>query len=166
MIGGWGISCKIALIWISLNLIHDKSALVQVMALCHQATSYYLSQVWTSSMASQVTTCFERPPCCVVIPHYNCSLQVKLWTGGHWACVCMSSWRASLPLMMRTPIWSSKISWTGVSIFVKKKIDIKNKELFLHIYRHIPRSHLMSQILHFISNFDFWQLCCAHYWFD
>ena len=34
----------------SLDLTHDKSILVQVMAWCHQATSHYLSQCWPSSM--------------------------------------------------------------------------------------------------------------------
>ena len=33
---GWGISCEIALIWMSLNLTDDQSVLVQVMAWCHQ----------------------------------------------------------------------------------------------------------------------------------
>ena len=43
---GWGISCKIALRWMPLDLTDDKSTLVQVMAWCHQATSHYLSQCW------------------------------------------------------------------------------------------------------------------------
>ena len=37
---GWGNSCKIALRWLSLEFIDDKSTLVQVMAWCHQATSH------------------------------------------------------------------------------------------------------------------------------
>ena len=40
---GWGISCEIALIWISLNFTDDQSTLVQVMAWCHQAPSHYLN---------------------------------------------------------------------------------------------------------------------------
>ena len=43
---GWGISCEIAQIWMPLDFIDDKSTLVQVMALCHQATSHYPSQCW------------------------------------------------------------------------------------------------------------------------
>ena len=39
----WGISCKIALIWMPLDLTDDKSTLVQVMAWCRQATSHCLS---------------------------------------------------------------------------------------------------------------------------
>ena len=44
------ISCEIALWWMSLYLIDDKSTLVQVMAWCRQATSHYLSQCWPRSM--------------------------------------------------------------------------------------------------------------------
>ena len=44
VIHGWGISCEIVLIWMSLDLTDDQSTLVQVMAWCRQATSYYLSQ--------------------------------------------------------------------------------------------------------------------------
>ena len=48
---GWCISCEMALKFISLDLADDKSALVQVMAWCRQATSHYLSQCWPSSMS-------------------------------------------------------------------------------------------------------------------
>ena len=51
MTDGWGISCKIALSWMPLNLTDDKSTLVEVMAWCHQATSHYLNQCWPSSMS-------------------------------------------------------------------------------------------------------------------
>ena len=37
VIDGWGISCEIALRWMSLDLTDDNSTLVQVMAWCHQA---------------------------------------------------------------------------------------------------------------------------------
>ena len=50
MIGSWGIFCKFALRWMSMDLT-DKSTLVQVMACCHQATSHYLSQCWPRSMS-------------------------------------------------------------------------------------------------------------------
>ena len=48
---GWVISCEIPLSRMSLNLNDDKSALVQVMAWCHQATSHYLNQCWPRSMS-------------------------------------------------------------------------------------------------------------------
>ena len=38
----------ITLEWMPENLIKEKLTLVQVMAWCHQATSYYLSQCWPS----------------------------------------------------------------------------------------------------------------------
>ena len=43
---GWGISCEIALTWMSLDFTDDQSTLVQVMAWCRQAASHYLSQCW------------------------------------------------------------------------------------------------------------------------
>ena len=49
VISGWGISCEIALRWMPLALTDYKSTLVQVMAWCRQATSYYLNQCWARS---------------------------------------------------------------------------------------------------------------------
>ena len=54
--GGWGTYCEIALKRMSLDLTDDKSTLVQVMAWCLQATSHYLSQCWSISMASHGVT--------------------------------------------------------------------------------------------------------------
>ena len=51
MNGGWGISYKITLRWMPLDLSDDKSTLVQVMAWCRQATSHYLSQCWPRSLS-------------------------------------------------------------------------------------------------------------------
>ena len=51
VIDGWGISCAIALIWMSLDVADDQSTLVQVMAWCRQATSHYLSQCWPRSLS-------------------------------------------------------------------------------------------------------------------
>ena len=51
VIDGWGICCKIALIWMSLEFSDDQSTLVQVMAWCRQATSHYLSQCWHRSLS-------------------------------------------------------------------------------------------------------------------
>ena len=50
VIDGWGISCEIALIWMSLDFTDDQSILVQVMAWCCQATSHYQSQCWPRSV--------------------------------------------------------------------------------------------------------------------
>ena len=49
VIDGWGISCELALRWMSLDLTDNKSTLVQVMAWCCQATSHYLDQCWPRS---------------------------------------------------------------------------------------------------------------------
>ena len=64
---GWGISCKIALIWMSLDFTGDQSTLVQVMAWCCQATSHYLSQCWPRSLS----------PYSVTIPQWVNSLWHK-----------------------------------------------------------------------------------------
>ena len=51
VIDGWGISCELALRWMSLDLTDDKSTLVEVTARCRQATSHYLSQCWPRSLS-------------------------------------------------------------------------------------------------------------------
>ena len=51
VIDGWGISCEIALRWLSLAFTDDKSTLVQLIAGHRQATSQYLSQCWPSSFS-------------------------------------------------------------------------------------------------------------------
>ena len=50
VIDSWGITCEIALRWMSPDLPDDKSTLAQVMAWCLQAPSHYLSQCWPRSM--------------------------------------------------------------------------------------------------------------------
>ena len=51
VIDGWVISCELALRWMPLDLIDDKSTLVLVMAWCRQAPSHYLSQCWPRSLS-------------------------------------------------------------------------------------------------------------------
>ena len=60
LIDGWGISCKTALIWMSLGFTDDKPTLVQVMAWCRQTTSHYLSQCWLSSLSPYGVTTPKR----------------------------------------------------------------------------------------------------------
>ena len=55
MIDGWGISCEIALLWMSLYFTDEQSTLVLVMVWCRQATSHYriyLNQCWHRSQSS------------------------------------------------------------------------------------------------------------------
>ena len=66
VVGGWGISCEIALVWMSLDFTDDQSKLVQVMAWCRQATSHYMDQCWTRSL----------PPYGVTRPQW----VLKYWT--------------------------------------------------------------------------------------
>ena len=51
LIGIFRSSFDNALRWMSWDLTEDKSTLVQVMAWCRQATTYYLSQCWPRSVS-------------------------------------------------------------------------------------------------------------------
>ena len=51
MIDCLGICWETVMKWMPQDLSDDKSALVQVMAWCRQATSHYLSQCWLRSMS-------------------------------------------------------------------------------------------------------------------
>ena len=57
MMDDWGISCQIALRWMSQDLTDYKSTLVQVMAWCWEAISHYLSQCWFRCYSA--TTCLK-----------------------------------------------------------------------------------------------------------
>ena len=74
VIDGWGISCKIALIWMSLDFADDQSTLVQVMAWCRQATSHYLSQCWPRSLSPYGVTRSQWVN------------RVLFFHGPHWFC--------------------------------------------------------------------------------
>ena len=56
MTDGRGISCEIALLWMSMDLTDDKSTLVQVMKWCRQASSHYLSKCWPRSLSPYSVT--------------------------------------------------------------------------------------------------------------
>ena len=73
VINGWGIPCELALRWTSLDLTDDKSTLVQVMAWCRQATSYYLSKWWPRSL----------PPYGITRPQWV-KLTICLISGYSW----------------------------------------------------------------------------------
>ena len=53
-------SCEIVLKWKPQNNFDEKSALVQVMAWWHQATSHYLNQCWPRSMSQYGVTRLQR----------------------------------------------------------------------------------------------------------
>ena len=74
LIDGWGISCEIALIWMSLDFTDDQSTLVQVMAWCCQATSHYLSQCWPWALLPYGVT---RPGW---VKNMRCSLKMDKLT--------------------------------------------------------------------------------------
>ena len=73
VIDDWGISCELALRWMSLDFTDDKTTLVQVMAWCHQATSHYLSQWWPRSLSP-----------------YGVSVTRPQWVNSLWPCDTIS----------------------------------------------------------------------------
>ena len=79
MIEGWGISCEIAPVWMSLVFTDDHSTLVQVMAWCCQATSHYLSQCWPRSLL----------PYGVTRPQWINAKEV--WLHKHWNYISFTS---------------------------------------------------------------------------
>ena len=60
LIGIFTLSKDNALRWLTRDLTDDKSTLVQVKALCRQATSHYLNQCWPRSLLQYGIT---RPQC-------------------------------------------------------------------------------------------------------
>ena len=76
MSDGWGISCEIALILMSLDFTDDQLTLVQVMAWCRQATSHYLSQCWPRSMSLYGVT---RPQWVLILAGHGNPNSLSLW---------------------------------------------------------------------------------------
>ena len=71
----WGISCEIALIWMSVDFINDQSTMVQVKAWCRQTTRHYLSQCWPRSLTPYGVT---RPQWVLTHTHF-CLQQQRYW---------------------------------------------------------------------------------------
>ena len=76
VVDGWGISCEIALILMSLDFTEDQSTLLQVMSWCRQATSHYLNQCWPRSLSPDNTTRAWRK----TKHHMNTDNQWKMYT--------------------------------------------------------------------------------------
>ena len=93
LIDGWGISCEIGLIWMSLDFTDDQSTLVQVMAWCCQASSHYLSQCWPRSLSPYGVTRPERV-----------NLSVKWASNGSFINSIMITY--ATPLVNFNPIYS------------------------------------------------------------
>ena len=105
-------SYEIALKWMPQNQFDDKSTLVQVMALCHQATSHYLSHCWPRYIWCHMTSlCYNDLKCL--------KLQIESWSSVSLPQVSMpSSTRLSwMRLTSTTPTstrtWHSLYPTTG-----------------------------------------------------
>ena len=105
MIDGWGISCEIALIWMSLDFTDDQSTLVQVMAWCRQAPSQYLSQCWPSSMSPYGVT---RPQWVKFLCHDQIKILYHFYNSSfpEWWCLTKE---ISLSLIPHKTYWITKI---------------------------------------------------------
>ena len=68
VIDGWGNSCDIALIWMSLDFTDDQSTLVQLMAWWRQATRHYLRQCWPKYMPPYDVTRPQRVKAAALAP--------------------------------------------------------------------------------------------------
>ena len=103
VIDGWGISCEIALVWMSLDFINDQSTLVQVMAWCRQATNHYLSQCWSWFLSPYGVTRpewvnhiqdYESRPCYTMMLFWL--LEVMALTSSVQGCPISLSWGGGL----------------------------------------------------------------------
>ena len=111
VIGGWGISCEIAPIWISLHFADDQSSLVQVMAWCRQATSHYPSQCWPRSLSPYGVT---RPQWVNTLPPQQLMAKASLvkspWDSCNWALNAKST-------LVQVIVWchqAQTITWAKV----------------------------------------------------
>ena len=107
VIDGWGISCEIAQIWMSVDFTNDQSTLVQIMAWCRQATSHYLGQCWPRSLS----------PCGVTRPQWvnKEMFALRLDRGQmNWQCNLRSLRILAFVALTRKPlvVWYLKADFT------------------------------------------------------
>ena len=102
MIDGWGISCVIALAWISPYLSDNKSTLVQVMAWCRQATIHYLSQCCPDLCYSMTSIGHNELKQHIPTAPFYCNLQATKFykSNGHQRLPCPMSSRRTFLLTM------------------------------------------------------------------
>ena len=116
------------------NTFDDESALIQVMAWCHQATSHYLSQCWPRSVSPYGTT---RPQW---VKHLK-----LLWT---WSCT--AAWWPGVKLVSVSGVRhlgdigsdnglalnrSLAITWTNASILSIGPLGTSFCEIWIKIYK-------------------------------
>ena len=119
VISGCDTSCEIAPRWMSVDLTHDKSISVQIMACWHQATSHYLSQCWLNSTSPYVLNrpqwvnpVRDKGPFILHIQYYDS------WWAGDTRSQGISSHVIHLVILKycdfnsrKVTMWSSTISW-------------------------------------------------------
>ena len=96
---GWGISCEIALIWMSLDFTDDQSTLVQVMAWCCQATSHYLSQCWPRFMSPLGPKCDQLWVSSSCIYHIDRCIYCLASLSSAIPIMCCKSWHSYIGMI-------------------------------------------------------------------
>ena len=101
VIDGWGISCELALRWMSFDLTDDKSTLGQVIHWCRQATSHYLSQWWPKSCRHMASL----GPNKLTFKHLGNYLQCILFSNTiPYKCdISASNWSNTMKIL--SPLW-------------------------------------------------------------
>ena len=132
VIDGWGISCEIALLSMSLDFSYDKLKMVQVMAWCHQATNHYLSQCWPRSLSPYGITrpqwvnekCLKVSPTkCCILTHWGRVLHI-------YASVNQTIIGSDNGL---SPGQRQAILWTNAAIFLIGPLGINFSEILMEI---------------------------------
>ena len=106
-----GTSWEIELSWVPQNLINEKSALVQVLAWCCQATSHYLSQCWPR----------YTPPYGIPRPQWvNSSppsaVYMRQWTGPSLVQIMACRLFSAKPLPESMLVYCQLDPWEQVSV--------------------------------------------------
>ena len=147
MIDGWGISCEIALIWISHDLNDEKSTFIQVMAWCRQATSHYLNQCWHRSLSPYGVT---RPQWVKEYKPFISSAAGWFNTfapGKSGSCYRSGIFEHTLPIKFRNTSCEIAFKWMPQNTFNDKSTLVQ-----LMAWCRLATSHYMSQCWHgFIS---------------
>ena len=114
-----------ALRWMPRDLTTDKSALVQVMAWCHQAASHYLGQCWSRSMLPYGITRPQWVNYCGLLMHMTSYNLVNIGSG-----------TKPLPEPMLTNHMGGPVPFTGNAEGICFDMSLKINKLRLQL--HLP----------------------------
>ena len=104
-----GTQCEIDFRWMPQNLTNEKSALVQVMTWCDQATNHYLSQCWPRSMLPMKLIPKG------LINNIPALVQIMAWLNQWW----FFYWRIYASLGLHEFIYQSGHFWISQDLTIK-----------------------------------------------